>query len=293
MRMGIGGDDRVVSNRFGVTGRHEAHTAAADTLGGDKTDSWQDQHIAGWDNSRSNSPDLAHGQQDGSSRHGTIAKLTAACNQVLSVLEQHLGGSRPAAIAAAAALAAAITGAVVIRTRPTTEPQQQQYMAVVEGASAVVAKPLGMSEALRLVKHFQQAKAAALGSDFDDPKLSSVCVGQALSNFLGMSKDFAAQGWFRTANVYKVEVQRIEPRSSSGLHKAVIVRVGETASTWGIDGRQGSSWSNEYDVEYDVVLCRDMQWRIQGVHVRGQEPGMPAWFGAHMIGKLFKGNASS
>jgi hypothetical protein len=148
-----------------------------------------------------------------------------------------------------------------------------------EASVASTVRPLTKADAAQLLKRFQGAKAAALGSNFDASKLPDVCLGPALARFQSMSQDWASKGWFRTATVWKCDVQRVQPQSSSGLRVLVTARIGEKAETWGIDGQRGSSWSNEYDVDYDVVLCRDMQWRIEHVTVRGQEPGMPGWFG--------------
>jgi hypothetical protein len=149
------------------------------------------------------------------------------------------------------------------------------------------------ASAASLLKRFQGAKAAALGSNFDTSQLPGVCCGAALSRFEGMAGDWASKGWFRTATVWKNDVTRVAPLTSTGLRVLVTARVGERAETWGIDGQRGSAWSNEYDVDYEVVLCRDLQWRIERVTVRGSEPGMPGLFGTGWLGGMFGGGSSS
>lgn len=216
------------------------------------------------------------GNQLAAAGQAAADQAAAVLGQVQEELEGRLGSKWPAAVAAVA-LTAVVAGVALTRRAPVTAPQGQQVTVLRNQDSA--ARTLDKSAALRLVKSFQKAKAAALGSTFDASQLPSVCVGQALAQFSDMSQNWASQGWFRTSNVWKVEVQKVEPRSGSGQRVSVLARLGETSNTWGVDGQQGNSWSNEYDVEYDVVLCSDMQWRIQGVQVRGKEPGMPGWFG--------------
>lgn len=224
-------------------------------------------------------------QVRGSAAAGVAAAQAAAANlsvglqQAKGELEGRLGSKWPAA-AAAAALAAVVAGVVLTRrgtVSAAAAPSQQSVVQRSNGAAAV--KQLDKGQALKVVKHFQAAKAAALSSEFDTSKLADVCVGPALAQFNSMAEEWAAQGWFRTSDVWKIEIVKVAPRSSSGQRMAVTARIGETSSTWGVDGQQGTSWSNEYDVEYDVALCSDMQWRIQGLQVRGKEPGARGWFG--------------
>lgn len=222
---------------------------------------------------------------------GAAASAGAAVDSLsggrLAQLTQRMGGPVPAAAAAGAVLAAAFLAASLTRgsgSRPVN-PQHQPLTTMrsstgdAAGSVAPAVRTLTKGDAVQLLKRFQAAKAAALGSNFDASKLPDVCLGPALARFQGMAQDWASKGWFRTANVWKCDVQRVQPQSSSGLRMLVTARIGERAETWGIDGQKGSSWSNEYDVDYDVVLCRDLQWRIERVTVRGQEPGMPGWFG--------------
>lgn len=211
---------------------------------------------------------------------GRLAQLTA-----------RFGGPLPAAAAAGALLAVAFVAAAATgrSSAGSSNPQHQPLttmQASGSGETSVAAsvRQLSKSDAAQLLKRFQAAKAAALGSNFDASQLPNVCLGPALARFQGMSQDWASKGWFRTATVWKCDVQRVQPQSSSGLRVVVTARIGEKAETWGIDGQKGSSWSNEYDVDYEVVLCRDMHWRIERVTVRGQEPGMPGWFGG-LFGK--------
>lgn len=222
----------------------------------------------------------------------TAASAAAAVDDATQGLQQRLGGRLPAVAAAAgAALAAVVVAASLARSggaRRGAQPQllthqpvarqQQEQRGQVGGAAAAAAaavKPLSKGDASALLRRFQGAKAAALGSNFDATQLQRVCCGAALARFEGMSSDWASKGWFRTASVWKNEVTRLAPLSSTGLRVLVTARVGETAETWGIDGQKGSSWSNEYDVDYEVALCQDLQWRIERVTVRGSEPGMP------------------
>lgn len=191
----------------------------------------------------------------------------------------------PLLLGAAALLAVAAAGLALPRRAP---PASRGHLLVQQApssssssstasaeaaAAAVVVQPLDKVAAGKLLKQYQQAKAAALGSGFDTSQLHNVCIGRALHNIQDMSADWASRGWFRSSNVWKSEVQAIEPLSTSGRRVLVKARLGETANTWGIDGQQGSSWSNEFDVEYEVAVCRDLQWRIQNVQVKGQEPG--------------------
>jgi hypothetical protein len=203
----------------------------------------------------------------------------------LGRLTARVGGPIPAAVAAGAVLAAAVLASSLGRSSArSSNPQHQPLTSMTadraDAASmAASVRTLSKGDAVQLLKRFQAAKAAALGSNFDASQLPAVCLGPALARFQGMSQDWASKGWFRTATVWKCDVQRVAPQSSSGLRVLVTARVGEKAETWGIDGQRGSSWSNEYDVDYDVVLCRDLKWRVERVTVRGQEPGMPGWFG--------------
>lgn len=232
----------------------------------------QEHESQSYPRQKSNSGMLAAGRQ-------TANQATAVLEQVQAELHGRFGSKWPAVVATVA-LAVAAAGTLLTRRAPAALPAGQTVTILRnQDSSAAAAKAIDKSAALRLIKAFQKAKGAALGSSFDTSQLSSVCVGQALAQFTDMSQDWASQGWFRSSNVWKVEIQKIEPRSSSGQRLSVLARLGETSNTWGVDGQQGNSWSNEYDVEYDVVLCSDLQWRIQGVQVRGKEPGMPGWFG--------------
>ncbi|KAF6262514.1 hypothetical protein COO60DRAFT_613137 [Scenedesmus sp. NREL 46B-D3] len=216
------------------------------------------------------------------------ANLAAGFEQASGELQGRLGSKWPA-VAAAAALAVAAAGFALTRGRgsdgaltPAPGLAAASVRSTADSSSSPttpVIKQLDKAQALKLVKRFQAAKAAALGSEFDASQLTSVCVGGALQQYAGMSEDWASKGWFRTTKVWKTEVMKLEPRSSSGQRMAVTARIGEKSSTWGIDGQQGNSWSNEYDVEYDVVLCSDLQWRVQGMHVRGKDPAAGGLFG--------------
>lgn len=239
------------------------------------------------------SPDgakLVGGLRDAAASAG--AAVDGLAGGRLAQLTARVGGPLPAAAAAAGALlAAAFLASSLSRsgarsTNPQHQPLSTMQVSSREGEASVAStvRPLTKADAAQLLKRFQGAKAAALGSNFDAAKLPDVCLGPALARFQSMSQDWASKGWFRTATVWKCDVQRVQPQSSSGLRVLVTARIGEKAETWGIDGQKGSSWSNEYDVDYDVVLCRDMQWRIERVTVRGQEPGMPGLFGG-LFGK--------
>jgi hypothetical protein len=218
------------------------------------------------------------------------ANLAAAFEQASGELQGRLGSKWPA-VAAAAALAVAAAGVALTRgsgsdgaltPAPGQTAASVQRSAATSSSSAATPaaiKQLDKAQALKLVKRFQAAKAAALSSEFNTSQLGGVCVGNALQQFVSMSEDWASQGWFRTSSVWKAEIVKLELRSSSGQRVAVTARIGEKSSTWGIDGQQGNSWSNEYDVEYDVVLCSDLQWRIQGLQVRGKDQGAGGLFG--------------
>eukprot|EP00878_Enallax_costatus_P019404 GHUV01020473.1.p1 GENE.GHUV01020473.1~~GHUV01020473.1.p1 ORF type:complete len:718 (+),score=275.07 GHUV01020473.1:56-2209(+) len=236
----------------------------------DDSDAW-DQQSAAQQQQQPGGQIMAAGQ-------AAADQAAAVLGQVQGELEGRLGSKWPAAVAAAA-LAVVVAGVALTRRVPAAVPHGQQVTVLRNQDASAAVRTLDKSAALKLVKSFQKAKSAALGSTFDTSQLGAVCVGQALAQFTDMSQHWAAQGWFRTSNVWKVEVQQVTTRSGSGQRVAVLARLGETSNTWGVDGQQGNSWSNEYDVEYDVVLCSDMQWRIQGVQVRGKEPGMPGWFG--------------
>jgi hypothetical protein len=234
------------------------------------------------------SPDSPEGAKLVNGLRDAAASASAAVDGLaggrLAQLTARVGGPLPAAAAGAAVLAAAFVATSLGRssarsTNPQHQPLTMQVSREGEVSVASTVRPLTKADAAQLLKRFQGAKAAALGSNFDASKLPDVCLGPALARFQSMSQDWASKGWFRTATVWKCDVQRVQPQSSSGLRVLVTARIGEKAETWGIDGQRGSSWSNEYDVDYDVVLCRDMQWRIERVTVRGQEPGMPGWFG--------------
>jgi hypothetical protein len=228
-------------------------------------------------------------QVQGSAAAGAAAAQAAAANlaagieQASGELQGRLGSKWPA-VAAAAALAVAAAGVALTRGSSsdgaltpapgqTAASMQRSAAASSSSAATPAIKQLDKAQALKLVKRFQAAKAAALSSEFNTSQLAGVCVGNALQQFVSMSEDWASQGWFRTSSVWKAEIVKLEPRSSSGQRVTVTARIGEKSSTWGIDGQQGNSWSNEYDVEYDVVLCSDLQWRIQGLQVRGKDQG--------------------
>uniref|UniRef100_A0A383WG92 Uncharacterized protein n=1 Tax=Tetradesmus obliquus TaxID=3088 RepID=A0A383WG92_TETOB len=226
-------------------------------------------------------------QGSAAAAQAAAANLAAGFEQASGELQGRLGSMWPT-VAAAAALAVAAAGVALARCRSndgalTPAPGQTaasvQRSAAASSSAAPAIKQLDKAQALKLVKRFQAAKAAALSSEFDKSQLAGVCVGNALQQFVSMSEDWASQGWFRTSSVWKAEVVKLEPRSSSGQRVAVTARIGEKSSTWGIDGQQGNSWSNEYDVEYDVVLCSDLQWRIQGLQVRGKDQGAGGLFG--------------
>jgi hypothetical protein len=214
------------------------------------------------------------------------ANLAAGFEQATGELQGRLGSKWPA-VAAAAALAVAAAGVALTRGSSSDgalTPAPGQTAASVQRSAAASSstpaiKQLDKAQALKLVKRFQAAKAAALSSEFNTSQLAGVCVGNALQQFVSMSEDWQSQGWFRSSSVWKAEIVKLEPRSSSGQRVAVTARIGEKSSTWGIDGQQGNSWSNEYDVEYDVVLCSDLQWRIQGLQVRGKDQGAGGLFG--------------
>jgi len=233
---------------------------------------------------------LVGGLRDAAASAGAAVEGVAGGR--LAQLTQRVGGPVPAAAAAAGVLLAAafVSSSFSRSASRLVNPQHQPLITMQahsgEAAStAATVRQLSKGDAAQLLKRFQAAKAAALGSNFDASQLPNVCLGPALARFQGMSADWASKGWFRTATVWKCDVQRVQPQSSSGLRVLVTARIGEKAETWGIDGQKGSSWSNEYDVDYDVVLCRDMQWRIEKVTVRGQEPGMPGWFGGLFGGR--------
>jgi hypothetical protein len=234
-------------------------------------------------------------QVQGSAAAGAAAAQAAAANlaagfeQASGELQGRLGSKCPA-FAAAAALAVAAAGIALTRgsgSDGALTPAPGQTAASVQRSAATgsssattpAIKQVDKAQALKLVKRFQAAKAAALSSEFNTSQLAGVCVGNALQQFVSMSEDWASQGWFRTSTVWKAEIVKLEARSSSGQRVAVTARIGEKSSTWGIDGQQGNSWSNEYDVEYDVVLCSDLQWRIQGLQVRGKDAGAGGLFG--------------
>jgi hypothetical protein len=212
---------------------------------------------------------------------GTVAAATQQLPGRFQMPGQDINRA-PLLLAAAAVVAVAAARLALPRQTP---PVPRGHLIVQQGpsssgtptaeaaAAAVVVQPLDKAAASKLLKQYQQAKAAALSSGFDTSQLHTVCIGKALHNIQDMSTDWASRGWFRSSNVWKSEIQAIEPLSSTGRRVLVKARVGETANTWGIDGQQGSSWSNEYDVEYEVAVCRDLQWRIQNVQVKGQEPG--------------------
>jgi hypothetical protein len=239
---------------------------------------------AAWEQQQQGGNSLAR-QVQGSAQ-AAAANLAAGFEQASGELQGRLGSKWPA-VAAAAALAVAAAGVALSRGSSNDgalTPAPGQTAASVQrsaasSSSTPAIKQLDKAQALKLVKRFQAAKAAALSSEFNTSQLAGVCVGNALQQFVSMSKDWASQGWFRTSSVWKAEIVKLEPRSSSGQRVAVTARIGEKSSTWGIDGQQGNSWSNEYDVEYDVVLCSDLQWRIQGLQVRGKDQGAGGLFG--------------
>ncbi|KAF8073049.1 hypothetical protein HT031_000710 [Scenedesmus sp. PABB004] len=246
----------------GAGGRSVAARLAADMEPG----------AAGFEDGDEEAWDAPHALERADGAAGLVGRVRGA-------LQARLGPRWPVALAAAAALGAVALGAGLSRRGAAPAPAPAAH-AVARGERAAAARALDRGGAARLVKRFQEAKAAALGSSFDASKLPGVCIGPALAQFTDMSAEWAAQGWFRASHVWKVDVTRLAPRSSSGQRVTVTARIGETSNTWGVDGQAGNAWSNEYDVDYDVVLCSDMAWRIQGLTVRGQEPGKPGgWFG--------------
>jgi ARC6-like, IMS domain len=223
----------------------------------------------------------------GSPVGGLVSRIASAGGVLRGTLAARFGAAWPAA-AAAGALGAAVLFATLSRRgvgSPLAPPAPHAVTRTAarrgtEAAAPAATRVLSRGDATRLVRRFQAAKSAALGSAFDESQLPAVCTGPALSHFAAASRDWAARGWFRTSKLWKLDVTDVRPAGRSGTRVRIDATLGESVKTWGVDGQAGTAWSNEYGVEYDVSLGADGQWRIQGVTVRGAAPGeRSGWLG--------------
>lgn len=81
----------------------------------------------------------------------------------------------------------------------------------------------------------------------------------------------------RRYKLWSSSVYKLQPAKGAGAKGAdavtAFVTLEESASLFGVDGRQADAYQSVYDTEYRIVKCEDGAWRIAEAKVIGKEPG--------------------
>jgi hypothetical protein len=86
---------------------------------------------------------------------------------------------------------------------------------------------------------------------------------------------FREQGWFMRYKVARLKVSSVDESQLGSTGAAVVVAtVEESASMFGVDGRQEDGYSSVFDTEYRVVRGADGGWVISQLKVLGREPSV-------------------
>lgn len=67
-------------------------------------------------------------------------------------------------------------------------------------------------------------------------------------------------------------MQPCKPPKSASEAFIVLATLEESASLFGVDGRQADAYQSVYDTEYKMIKCADGAWKIAESKVIGQEP---------------------
>lgn len=213
---------------------------------------------------------------------------------------QALQTRRPAAAAAGAAGALLLAIAALGLTRPGRAALSALPPAVSAavlrvtdgGGRAAAPQPLRAERldergAAALVRAWQAAKYAAMGPAYDGGGLPAVLAEPLLSQFAAKAGRFKEQGWFIRYKLWSSTVYRLTPGAAGrgGAAKGaaaaaaaapstytVLATLEESASLYGVDGRQADSYQSVYDTEYVMGRCADGAWRISEARVIGREP---------------------
>ncbi len=75
--------------------------------------------------------------------------------------------------------------------------------------------------------------------------------------------------------VARLKVTSVDDSQLAGSgYASVVVTIEESATMYGVDGRQADGYSSVYDTEYKLVRAYDGGWLISQLKVLGREPSM-------------------